>query len=341
VSANDQRKIRQRPEIVAVIGVVGAFIAGITALTVTGSLGRVQRNHEIGFTIALGLLILGAGAVAVGARLADGKTKTAIGIGGAACSLAGLVLGYGLTIATASETERPRLDVGFDLRRLTVTGTVTAEDLSTTDGLEVHVDGLIDFDHDIDTLDPSKAVTLSRAVVGPNSDGKATQRIGVPLPHGAYDAVAVTASVGSEEESCGLNRRAHVDGGTACITLPLPRRLTHPALTAAWGRREAGMRVVVVKTVGRDLNAGSLPQRPLLLRAVGVRHGRMRPLYRAVIDPVARGVTRQTVRVRVPDGVSVVCAGTTRMVHRAIACPIRGSDRGAVELHAARSVPRR
>lgn len=323
------------------IGVVGAFITGIAALTVTGSLGRVQRNHEIGFTIALGLLILGAGAVAVGARFGDGRAKTAIRIGGAVCALAGLILGYGLTIATASETERPRLDVRLDFRRLAVTGTVTAEDLSTTDGLEVRVDGLIDFDHDIDTADSSIPVTLSRAVVGPDSDGKAMQSIDVPLPHGGYDAVGVTASVGSEEESCGLNRRAHVDGGTACISLPLPRRHTHPALTAAWGRREAGMRVVVVKLIGRDLNAGSLAQRPVLLRAVGVRHGRMRHLYRAVIDPIARGVTRQTIRVRVPDGVSMVCAGTTRMVHSAIACPIRSKDRGAVELHAAQSARRR
>lgn len=316
----------------ATIAAAGALVTGIGALSLTGTLGRVQRNHEVAFVTAITLLIVGAGLIA-GSSVVGGWPRRLIQGIGMIAAIVGAAIGFGAAIDTASETERPTLDVRLDPRTLTVTGTVSAANLSSGDGLEVRVDGLVDFDHNLDTVDHLQPVNLSRTVVGPDSDGNATQDIDVQLPHGGYDAVGVTASVGEQEQSCGLARQVHVDGGTACINLPLPRRLSRPALTAAWGRRSGGERIVVLHVDGRDLNAGSWPPRPLIVRVVGLRRDRGVRLYRAVIDPTARGVTQEAARVGVPLDMRVVCAGVTRAQHAPLACPIHGNDPGTVELH--------
>ncbi|HEV7774294.1 MAG TPA: hypothetical protein VGO48_13525 [Conexibacter sp.] len=334
-------------DLTVVIGAVTALVAGVGALTLTGALGRVQRNHDTAFALAIGCVVLGTGIIAMSTAIERTswrvrghklRKRQTIQVVGMLFALAGVVIGFGAAVSSAAETERPTLDVHFDHRTLTITGTVTASNLSSNDGLEVRVDGLFApkhaFDHpgDVDYT----YVNLSRAVIGPDSDGKALERIKVRLPHGGYDAIGVTARVGAKEEPCSLDLEEGVDGGTACFNAPLPRRILVPRLVATWTREPAGRRVVVVKLRGRDLSAGSLPARPLLLRAVGMRRGHMLRLYRAVINPAARGGTIRTIRIGVPRGVRVVCAGTSRSKHGAMHCPIRGRDLGAVELHAVR-----
>jgi hypothetical protein len=326
-------------EVAALVGGVTALLTGIGALSLTGTLGRVQRNHPTAFAIALGLVVVGVTLVALGAVLARRSERlsgfgTALWIAGALGTAAGVIVGFVVAVASAGQTERPSLDVRLDQERLTVTGTASVSDMSSRDSLEVRVYGLRDYDHEL--LTPAmQSVPLARMVVGPDGDGKATQNLDVRLPHGGYDAIGVTASVKDDTHPCGLRRDDNeLSGGTACVNLPLPRRARRPTLVAAWGRHVTDGRVVVLKLSGMNLDAGSRPNHPLLVRAVGM-HGRsVMHLYRAVIQPVDRGTTERTIRFAVPSTVRIVCAGTLRAGHRPLACPTDSTDVNSVELRA-------
>lgn len=311
-----------------------ALITGIGALTVTGALGRVQRNHGMLFASAVAAVIVGVALIAVVAS-ARGEEKgenwrTVGTVLGVVLAVGGAALGFGVAIFTGGQTERPGIAVTLDQRTLTLSGEVSAADMSSDDVLEVRVVALRRRGR------TTRRTRLSTAVVGPDADGKASQRLDVQLPNGRFDAVSVTASdSGDAAASCGVRPQAeHVDGGRSCVTIPLPQRAPQPSVFATWERRIGAERIVVVKLRGRNLNAGSAPRRTIVLRVVAVRGTRTMTLYRAIVDPVDRGVTRRALHVGVPPGVEMVCVGVTRTRHRRMRCPIDGGQPGAVQLRA-------
>ncbi len=64
------------------LGAIGAaatgLIGGIGALTLTGALGRVQRNHGIWFAVAVGLVLLGAAIVVGSPMIQDSAGKVTV-----------------------------------------------------------------------------------------------------------------------------------------------------------------------------------------------------------------------------------------------------------------------
>jgi hypothetical protein len=308
-----------------------ALITGLGALTITGALGRVQRNHGVAFAAAVVAVIVGIALVAVvaSARDAEGWVgwRRFGTVAGVVLAVGGTALGFVLAIFSAGQTERPTIEVDLNQRTLTLSGAVSAADMSSGDVLEVRVVALRRRGR------TTRRTRLSTAVVGPDTDGNASQRLSVQLPNGRFDAVSVTASDSGQAESCGVRPQArNVDGGRACVTIPLLQRAPQPSVFATWERRIGAERVVVVKLRGRNLNAGSAPRRTVVLRVVGVRRKHMVTLYRAVIDPVDRGLTRRALHVGIPSGVQMVCVGVTRMRHRRMRCPIDGGYSGAVQL---------
>lgn len=308
-----------------------ALITGIGALTITGTLGRVQRNNGTLFAAAVVAVILGVALIAIVAS-ARGEKRwrrlRRIGtVAGVVLAVGGTALGFVLAVVSVGQTERPTIDVGLDQRTLTLSGTVSAADMSSGDVLEVRVVALR---RRAGTI---RRTRLSTAVVGPDTDGNASQRLSVQMPNGRFDAVTVTASNSGQAEACGVRPQArNVDGGRACVTIPLLQRAPRPSVFATWERRIGAERVVVVKLRGRNLNAGSAPRHMVMLRVVAVRRSRVVTLYRAVIDPAERGLTRRALHVGVPPGVQMVCVGVTRTRHRRMPCPIDGGHPGAVQL---------
>src|SRR5215212_437481 len=100
------------PDVAKVIAAGTALVTGVGLLTVTGTLGRVQRNHSTDFAFALGIVLLGAGVTLVSPLISAkakpirrktrtfGLRETAQGLG-AALVVLGVLWGFVTAIKTA------------------------------------------------------------------------------------------------------------------------------------------------------------------------------------------------------------------------------------------------
>lgn len=205
-------------------GGVAALATAVTSLAVTGTLGRMQRNHPVSFSIAIGLIVIASATLIITGVLArrPDSRDAFVRIGnaiGVAFAAAALILGFVVSIKTAGEPERPNVSVTLDPATMVLTGTAKVERLSTGTPLTVTVDGIVRHGASLVIVQ-----RLAEASVGPDADGNATKAISVPVPPGRFDVVGVRATIKDSDkpaDQCGSYPTApsakaakHPDGTT-------------------------------------------------------------------------------------------------------------------------------
>lgn len=336
------------PGLPSVVAAATALVTGVGALTITGALGRVQRNHGTAFAVALAFVVVGAGLWLVSSLISTrarpirirGMTlglRPLVQVAGVALSLIGAVVGFVTTVATADDTEQPTVKVKIEEGALTLTGNATVSNLSSEDRLVVYVDGLVD------AHGGYRPTNLFQAFVGPDGDGKASADLDVPIPipPGRFDAVGVKAFTGEAPGPCGGYQPDGSDGeerGTACVVAPLPLRPARPQLHGSWRGKGSSDRTLHLKLTVADAAAGGASGELLWLHVVGVRGPRSVSLYRATIPPAPRGATERELQLPIDSDVELVCA-QARMIeqNKPLAdapCPIRKANArvAAIEL---------
>jgi hypothetical protein len=213
----------------AIAAAGAALISGIGALTLTGTIGRVQRNNGGVFALGLGIVVFGAALwVAASVISPDARSWTIRGrnigvrpafqILGVAFSLVGLIVALSGAIATADDTEQPAVKLRLDDDGKGVTGSATVANLSSEDRLTVNVDGLMRTPNN-----EYDATNLYQAFVGPDSDGKASSDVAVPMPANRFDAIGIRAWTEEKPADCGdyADKAKGTTGGTGCVIIQL------------------------------------------------------------------------------------------------------------------------
>lgn len=338
------------PGLPAVAAAAAALVSGIGLLTLTGALGRVQRNNGQAFAIAIALVVIGAAVWVAGAMISERARKANVlgfSIGmregvkaiGLLFSLIGLVVGFYVAIGTADDTEQPAVALRVSDDGGSVTGTARAANLSSEDRLNVYVDGLVSRKGGA-----YKGSNLYQAFVGPNADGEASNDVHVRLPPGRFDAVGIRAFTARNPEGCGrypLKRAQAGEEGTGCVIIRLPPRPSHPQLAASWegtGRSGGSLKLTLEAADVRAVPKDNL----VLLRVLGMMQDRTPvSLYRSLIVVPSTGAVKREVRVPVESGMRTVCAEGLFIAGHDIPprakCPIgQRAARGAVELRVPR-----
>jgi hypothetical protein len=365
---------RDLPPISAAIatmaGGVAALATAITSLAVTGTIGRMQRNHPKAFAIAIGLIVAGsamlliAGILAKRPGLRSGLVRAG-GVVGVAAAAAALIVGFYFSIKTVGEPERPVVSVTLDPGTMVLTGTAEVERLSSGTPLTVTVDGIVRHGS---TLVITQR--LAEASVGPDGDGNATKSIVVPVPSGRFDVVGVRATTKDSdkpEDQCGsyptapaakssknsgvisaATPRAYgiqtsvAEGtiapqvkqakpGTGCQYVSLPVVTKRPGLTVRWvGRGRRALRLSVATP-----NAALDGTKPGLvhLDVVASTSAGAATLARVVRDAVPPGQVIPDLRVPVPASARSICAWATldaQPLPSRPSCPLSRSGKLAV-----------
>jgi F0F1-type ATP synthase membrane subunit c/vacuolar-type H+-ATPase subunit K len=364
-----------RSLVVLLAGAGAALAVGVTGLATTGTLGRAQRNHPHQFTLAITFATVAAACFVMAVVVAsegslEGPWWKRVGcfwewtakpwrLFGVLAALGGVVLGYFAAVGTAGDAERPSVQFGVDGKALILSGTAKASHLSSTDPLNVSVDGL--------TLVNGhyKSTRVWEASVGPDSDGNVSLPVSVALPPGRFNAVSIQAKVSENApDSCA----AHVDGlladntptgttgsassssaesapptvqskaakaNTGCQIFTLPSKHRPFVVAAFLGRKRRALKLTV-RTVNSPEGEATDPL--LLVEAVGRgAHGRRVALYRSVSEPELNGITSRTARISLQREIRAVCV-RARFIHPSVSvrlphCPLRGVGRAAtVEL---------
>jgi hypothetical protein len=341
---------------IATLAAAGTALAtGVTGLAVTGTIGRVQRNHPTTFAVALGLTIGAAACLTIAGTVASRRRKPDVSTGravvsawdwtskawllvGIALATAGVITGFAVSITTAGDTERPRISVTLDAATLTMTGSATVKHLSSNDPLIVTVDGLKLKDG---LLTISRR--LAEASIGPDSDGNAGQRISVHVPPGAYDAVGVRATIKDSDktaDACGTYPSAVAvapaddkvgeviatddNGQQVTSVAKRPKSGTacyYVALPAPERPRLSvrwagiGHRTLLVGAVAPNAAQGKTMTGLLHVDVMGRVGKRMVTLLRVVREPSGPGEIVHAQRIAVPAAVESVCA-TARVIAR-------------------------
>lgn len=336
--------------IVLLVGAAAALAAGVTTLADTGTIGRVQRNHPWWLTAAIALAVWAACCFVMASLVARETPWTGGGwtrpiffwewtakawrVNGVVAAFLAVAVGFWASIKTTGEVERPIIEVQFDARTLTLTGSAKVRHLSSNDPLNVSVEAMTVVDGRY------RAVRLFEASLGPDSDGNATQTLKVHVPPGRYEAVGVQASVAANTpKSCGqYPDAAHIGiptdvatsvtdvkaadpvaagatkpvkeqtakSGTACMIVGLPPLHQRPHIDAHWHdtrRRMLSLAVTVANApVGRDID--QLVHVEVVGRSTS---GRTAALYRAISEADPSGLTRRNAQVAIPAAIARVC----------------------------------
>jgi hypothetical protein len=320
----------------AIAAAAAALVSGIGALTLTGSLGRVQRNDGTGFAWAIALVVFGAAVWIAGGMIRPTARKLRL-LGrnfglrelvqalGVVFSFVGVIVGFAVAISTANDIEQPDVSLKLSEDGRAVVGRAIVNNLSSDDRLAVFVDGLNGVNN--------RPTNLYRAFVGPNGDGKASNDIQVAIPPGRYDAVGVRAftraSHGCRED---LGTQTKGTEGTGCAVLRLAEHPSSPLLTASWNRPSRSVAILKLSLEAVDTGTGPDGGR-LDLSVSGVRDGRRISIYRMKIEPPPTGVVSRDLRLRVDPEVRMVCARASIVSRgaapRAVTCPGAASASGA------------
>lgn len=335
---------------VAAAGV--AFIGAIGGLTLTGVLGRVQRNSGPEFAWAVTLVLLGAALWLLSFMISPkaGKIKSkalptrwrnrvrpreAVQALAVVVSIVGLLVGFTTAIGTADDTEQPAVTLKVGGNGASVVGTAKVGNLSSEDRLTVYVDGLRR--NDDGGFATSATSNLYQAYVGPDKDGEVSHDIAVTVPPGRYDAVGIKAWMSEKPEDCGAypNRTEGSESGTGCAIMRLAGpRPAYPQLSASW--EGAGL---VAESLKVTLEAADTSAGPggdyAAVQVVGQGGGIVKKtLYRTVIAVPATGSVKRVVRVPVQPGLRTVCARAEMVAEKktlpSVDCPIRKTADGAV-----------
>jgi hypothetical protein len=204
------------------IGVaVTGLIAALSALTLTGTLGRVQRDDSGALILAL-ILVAGAGGlwtlealIQKGSRF--GRLKPLMKPVAVFAALAGFAVALNAAVGSAGHLARPQINARLSSDERTLTTTVTASDLKSTRRVAIAI--LL--------LRAERKYFVYRAFMGPTSDGELNQTIVTPLPDlTPYRQIEVRAYTGKESPVC--DEYAAGEGqntfgsGTACVEITMP-----------------------------------------------------------------------------------------------------------------------
>jgi hypothetical protein len=321
-----------------IVGAATALVTGVGALTLTGTLGRVQRNHGEWFIGSIGAVVVGAG-LGLFATLVITNLSVRKVLQGAAVLLAvcGVAVGFAVAVGTADDVERPSLAITLDEGKLAVTGKAEVGNLSSNERLVVFVDGLVP------GRDGYRTVSrLYQTYAGPDSDGNAAAEIDVQVPPGRFVAIGVKAFTGKNASKCdrsapGLNApvtgyRVPGEIGTqhktavatpvaqladepedrdpGCVIVVLPGRPYRPQLTATWEPTDRWPSSVKVTVKASDVGVGTMKDALIAVQVVARRSGDRRQiaLYRTFIEPHSRGATARRLLVPLDANARTVCA---------------------------------
>lgn len=311
----DRSHVAEGAGLTAMAAAAAALVSGVGALTLTGALGRVQRNQGTLFAIAVGCVAIGAGLWVAGSLISPRARKfTRFGrnIGprsatqalAVAFSLVGLVVGFAVAVSTANDTEQPTVSLALGRHLETVAASAKVGNLSSEDRLTVYVDGLkssagggYDSSH------------LYQTFVGPDGDGDASAEIKVGLPRGRFNAVGIQAFTAEQPEGCGrYPRRSGGDdeAGTGCAILQLPARTAAPHLAVSWAEREGSVASLRVRLKANLSNTPHNHQ--VLLRVTGEGGEGTDSLYQATILPPVGRMIRRKVLLPLDPALETVCA---------------------------------
>jgi hypothetical protein len=344
----------------AIVGAATALVSGIGALTLTGTLGRVQRNHGEWFIGSIGAVVVGAGLGLIAALLiTNGTVRKALQAVGVLLIVCGVAVAFGVAVNTADDVARPSLAITLDEDKLAVTGDAKVANLSSNERLVVFVDGLLPGTDGYRTV-----ARLYQAYAGPDSDGNASAEIDVQVPPGRFAAVGVKAFTGNEASKCdrsapgpsptstefiapeeartqdqtpgrtptGRLADEPQDRDPGCVIVVLPGRPYRPQLTATWEPTDRRPSSVKVTVKASDVGVGTAKDALIAVQVVGRRSGdhRQIALYRTFIEPHARGATTRRLVVPAEATVRTVCADARYVApgdHFPRArCPVRKSQ---------------
>lgn len=196
------------------------LVATIGALTLTGTMGRVQRDNPEAIIAALILVVAAGGAWTIAVTVDSvGYKKWGLGLKTAATVLGvgGFIVALCIAVSTANHQPRPQISAELSGDHKTLTSTVTASNLSSTRRLAFRIN--------LNRADKT-AQPLYRSYVGPTSDGDVKQTIVTPLPNlSPYRQIEVQAYSGTTTPFCKEYERvtedASIGSGTGCILITL------------------------------------------------------------------------------------------------------------------------
>jgi hypothetical protein len=329
----DERKGPNLSDLTGIGAAATTLIAIVSALAVTGILQRTQRNEGENLGIAFSLVI-GAAVGWVVVWLIKPSTWTSwkhwprIGhaaellIGSLAVLAFGVGLGFAIhaVIETQKLTQRPtieaRLNPGAALDAM-----VKASGLTADSRIVIYVDGL--------RPDPKRpgayqtSATLYQAYLGPDSDGEVKEPVSMVIPASQYSAVGLRAWTTSEEPPCEFTdidpKKTGTRLGAACVILALPRTPSRPHLSASWGAKDGGGRMLNVKAG----SANSPHDRFIVVRVVARAGSKGVVLARLYGEPDVTGAGQIETSVPVPAKLRFVCAEARFIVAKKVLPPPR------------------
>ncbi len=209
---------------------VAPLIAALAGLALTGTIGRVQRDEPVLFSVAIGLVIA-SGVLWVAAetftapKTGESRNTPDIVLRSIAFLFAGagFIIALAAAVATANNESRPQISslVSDDGAKLTTH--VTASNLRSDHRLAFRIDLL---------QDGKPTGSLYRAYVGPNSDGTVDQTVTNLLPAGKYDEIGIKAYTGTTSPGCddfkAVKETATFGSGTGCVIMRVPPREQKP-----------------------------------------------------------------------------------------------------------------
>lgn len=142
------------------------------------------------------------------------------------CTVVGFGIALFLVFDNADAESRPAITASFNEDRSRLTGRVTASNLTTGDRLALKVDlATLKEGRTIDDLhpfDPDGSVSLERAYIGPDGDGKVDREISLWIPPGGdYTHLTIKAFTDERTRSCVEPEKQDFGPGTACVFLTL------------------------------------------------------------------------------------------------------------------------
>lgn len=203
------------------------LVAALGVLATTGTIGRVQRDRPVWFTIAI-LLVLGAGALWVTrTQLKDEQTRPRFWLllGTIACAFVGFFLACALAIDLVNDEPRPRIAADLSDDNSSLKANVTASDLPTRHRLAIEIDVL-----QRSAEDPARILAserVYRAYLGPDGDGNVSHTIEARLPSGDFTDVGIKAFTGTTSYGCDdypfeeVRSDEQFGSGTGCVTIAL------------------------------------------------------------------------------------------------------------------------
>jgi hypothetical protein len=311
----------------AALGVgAGGLATVLGGLSLTGITGRVMRNDPEAIAVGLVLVLIGATLLGAAGLPATGKPVEVIfSLIGLELTMAGLIVVGVTAVGTAGQGERPLISVKLEDNGRRVTGKVTAGNLDSSARFTVIVDGITKTsDH------KPMPITLSRADIGPDGEGKVDLPIDMRVPAGRFDEVRVAGwsvdpHAGESDEEpprntpCdeGATRPQYGDkpalSGTGCVSLPLPPVAVAPNVEAHWiGSKTESQRVEVRVTADNAAAALSVADGKDTRVAVVVKRRRAKGhlrFYRAMFTPDGNGKVDVKFQLPVVPGAKRVCVG--------------------------------